>query len=88
MAQVRADPSLHLRVVLVLPVLVDDPREFPEDLGVDDLGHVGEVVEREANRLGLEVRELVPVVVVAEDLQIERPDIVSSRAHGSRYRGV
>ena len=42
-------------------------------------------VEQEADRVGLEVREEAPVVVVAEDLQIQQPDIVTRRAHGSRH---
>ena len=67
----------------------EDPRgdglALAEDDAVDDLGVVGEVVEREADRLRLEVREPAPVVVVAEDLEIKQPDIVSSRAHRSRH---
>ena len=46
---------------------------------VDHLGHVGEVVQREADRVGGEVVELAQVVGVPEDLQVEQADVVACR---------
>ena len=52
---------------------------------IEHLGDVGEVVQREADRLGLEGLELAEVVLVAEDLQVEQTNLVTGRAHGRRH---
>ena len=61
-------------------------RAPPRLLGeVDDLGDIGEIVEREADGLRLELGELAAVVVVAEDLQIEEAHVVARGPHGGGH---
>jgi hypothetical protein len=52
---------------------------------VEHLGHVGEVVQAEADRLGLERRELTEVVPMVEDLQVEQPNLMTGLAHCRRH---
>ena len=61
----------------------EPPLRLPRE--VEHLGHVGEVVEREANRLRPERVELADVVAVTEDLQIEEPNVVAGGGDGSRH---
>src|SRR5439155_508173 len=46
---------------------------------VDDLGHVGQVVEREADHLGPPGAERPAIVAVPPDLEVEQPDLVARR---------
>jgi hypothetical protein len=48
---------------------------------IDDLGHVGEVVEGEADRVRTPARERVAVVRVPEHLEIEQRDLVTGGLH-------
>ena len=63
----------------------------PIGIGDDVDGHVdverprhlevGQIAEREADGLGREAPKLTPVLVVAEDLQVEEADVVAGGAH-------
>ena len=58
----------------------------PRGLGeVDDLGHVGQVVQGEADRPRLPLRELAQVLGVVEDLQVEQAHVVTGGADGGRH---
>ena len=46
---------------------------------VDDLGDVGQVVEREADHLGPPGAERPAIVAVPPDLEVEQPDLVARR---------
>ena len=48
---------------------------------VEDLGHIGQIVERKADGLRLEALDLPPVVLMLENLEIQEPHIVAGRAH-------
>src|SRR4030095_15092219 len=52
---------------------------------VEHLGDVGEVVQAEADRLGLERLELTEVILVLEDLQVEQPTLMTGLAHCRRH---
>ena len=52
---------------------------------IDDLGHIGEVIHREADDLGPEALELPRVIPGREGLQVEEPDIVPGRSDGGRH---
>jgi hypothetical protein len=61
------------------PAVTDGPGE------VDHLRHVGQVVQREADRVGPERRHLAPQVAVAVDLQVQQAHLVSGAAQGRRH---
>ena len=48
---------------------------------VEDLGHVGQIVEREAQSLGPEIGEHPGEFLVAEGLQVEQAHLVAGPAH-------
>src|SRR6185436_2043611 len=52
---------------------------------VEHLGHVGEVVEREPDRLRREARHLTEVVLVGKDLQIEQANVVTGLPYRRGY---
>ena len=52
---------------------------------IDHFGHVGEIVQREADRLGPKTLEFREQVAMFENLKVEYPDLMASRAHGGGY---
>ncbi len=52
---------------------------------IDHLGHVGEVVEREAHRIGAEALELGEQISMLENLQVEDSHVMAGRARRRRY---
>ena len=59
----------------------------PLDVGgqIDHFGHVGEIVQREADRVGPKALEFRKQVAMLENLKVEYPDLMASRAHGGGY---
>jgi hypothetical protein len=56
-----------------------------ERLGeVDNLGHVGEVVERKADRLRAEIGELAVEIAMLKNLEVDNPHLVARGAHRRR----
>ena len=53
---------------------------------VEDLGHVGEVVEGEGHRIGLPAVEQPEIVRLGLDLQVDQLDLVTGRAAPRRPR--
>src|SRR5882724_6300759 len=49
---------------------------------LNDFRNVGEVVQRESDRLRFKVAQFLKIVIVLEDLQVEEPDIMTSRSNG------
>ena len=49
---------------------------------IDDLGNVGKIIQREADRLWAKRAQLAMELCVAEGLQIDDADIVPGHAHG------
>ena len=52
---------------------------------IDHLGHVGEIVEREADRIGAEALELGEQIAMLENLQVDNPHVVAGRARRRRH---
>src|SRR4029077_3213512 len=52
---------------------------------IDHFGYVGEIVQREADRFGPKGLEFRKQVAMLENLKVEYPDLMASRAHGGGY---
>ena len=55
---------------------------------IDHLGHVGEIVQREADRVGAKTFDLRIQVAMLENLQIDHPDVVAGRAPAAATRSI
>ena len=52
---------------------------------IDHLGHVGEIIEREADRIRLEALDLGKQVAMLENLEVENPHVMPGRARRRRH---
>src|ERR1700682_6555759 len=52
---------------------------------IDHFGHVGEIVQREADRVGPKAFQFREQVAMLENLKVEYPDLMASCAHRGGY---